>query len=72
MTKECAQIAVGLTGIELKGSALKISRPNNYAANQSKVLVDCSSLLLSKSVNLTTVGGGMERGAGWVLSRLIG
>jgi hypothetical protein len=33
VTKECALIAMGLSGIEFMGNQLKISRPNNYTAH---------------------------------------
>lgn len=51
VTKECATIAMGLSGIEFMGAQLKISRPNNYGsnsgpfANQAPVAMTTSQLM---------------------------
>eukprot|EP00615_Pteridomonas_danica_P011481 CAMPEP_0114334958 /NCGR_PEP_ID=MMETSP0101-20121206/4732_1 /TAXON_ID=38822 ORGANISM="Pteridomonas danica, Strain PT" /NCGR_SAMPLE_ID=MMETSP0101 /ASSEMBLY_ACC=CAM_ASM_000211 /LENGTH=150 /DNA_ID=CAMNT_0001466411 /DNA_START=53 /DNA_END=505 /DNA_ORIENTATION=+ len=47
VTKECALIAMGLTGIEFMGMQLKISRPNNYAVygQGASIAAETSALL---------------------------
>jgi hypothetical protein len=54
VTKECALIAMGLTGIEFMGMQLKISRPNNYAYHGS---IQSGSLAAETSALLATAMG---------------
>lgn len=54
VTKECATIAIGLSGIEFMGAPLKISRPNNYANSQTN-----SSALASQALTSALMGGAM-------------
>ena len=46
VTKECAVIAMGLSGISFQGMQLRVSRPNNYQTQSTASVLDASPAAL--------------------------